>query len=47
MNVDHKFAPEKSRPEDLLSPDAAPPLSNEDSRNWPTITDEMMLENRA
>lgn len=47
MDVDQEFEQEKNRPGELTSPDAAPPLPSEDLTNWPTITDEMMMENKT
>jgi hypothetical protein len=47
MDVDQEFARRKNRPGELTSPDAAPPRPIEDLMNWPSITDEMMMENQT
>jgi hypothetical protein len=47
MDVDQEFEQEKNSPEELSSPDAIPPGPSEDLMNWPTITDEMMMENKT
>ncbi len=47
MDVDQEFAQGKNRPGELTSPDAAPPRLSEGLMNWPTITDEMMMENKT
>src|SRR5215472_13489837 len=47
MDVDQEFEQEKNRPGELTSPDAALTRPSEDQMNWPTITDEMMMENRT
>jgi hypothetical protein len=47
MDVDQEFAQGKNRSGGLTSPDAAPPRRSEDPMNWPSITDEMMMENQT
>ena len=47
MDVDQEFPQGKNRPGERTSPEAVPPYSSEDLMNWPTITDEMMMENKT